>query len=308
MIDTLTLDQIRVFVAVVDQGSFSGAARHLNRAQSAISYAIANLEELLAIQLFDRSTRIPHVTQDGQLLLKEARHVLEQVQHFRERAAFLTGEVEPELVIGVDVLFPIEILTSVCQSFAEVYPEVNIRIFTEALGAVIQRFHEGLLALAVTSPVALNRPGIQVRSLFEIPMLPVVACTHPLASYAEVSRSIVQEYIQVVITDRSSITENIEHGVMSQRPWRVTDVWTKHAFLLNGLGWGNMPYPFVKDDLAEGRLVRLTFEENSQSAFAIPMFFVTHHSRPLGPAGRWFKKALYEAVHDYERAEQVCLE
>jgi DNA-binding transcriptional LysR family regulator len=57
--EPVTFDQLAVFMAIVETGSFSGAARKLSRAQSAVSYAIANLERLLEIELFDRTGRKP---------------------------------------------------------------------------------------------------------------------------------------------------------------------------------------------------------------------------------------------------------
>ena len=57
--EPFSFDQLRVFLAVVDHGSFSGAARNLRRAQSAVSYAIANLEGQLRVSLFQRFNQRP---------------------------------------------------------------------------------------------------------------------------------------------------------------------------------------------------------------------------------------------------------
>jgi DNA-binding transcriptional LysR family regulator len=62
MLDGLTLDQMRTFVAVAEAGSFRTAATHLSRAQSAVSHAIGNLEAQLGITLFDRSGHRPMLT------------------------------------------------------------------------------------------------------------------------------------------------------------------------------------------------------------------------------------------------------
>src|SRR5262249_28525448 len=69
-----TLDQLRVFLAVVDVGSFAGAARKLGRATSVVSYSIANLEAQLGVELFDReTTRKPQLTEAGSTDWSEAR-------------------------------------------------------------------------------------------------------------------------------------------------------------------------------------------------------------------------------------------
>ena len=66
-----------------------------------------------------------------------------------------------------------------------------------------------------------------------------------------------REQVQLVLTDRTALTEGQDFGVLALRTWRLGDLGAKHALLLAGLGWGNMPEEMVEDDLAAGRLVRL---------------------------------------------------
>ena len=73
MLDGVTLDQLRTFIAAAEQGSFSAAGRKLRRAQSVVSQTLANLEAQLGVQLFDRRNRFPALTTEGQALLREAR-------------------------------------------------------------------------------------------------------------------------------------------------------------------------------------------------------------------------------------------
>jgi DNA-binding transcriptional LysR family regulator len=76
VIGNLSLDQLRVLVTIVDAGSFSAAGRKLGRAQSAISQAIATLETLQGVALFDRSGYKPRLTDVGRVLVDHARLVL----------------------------------------------------------------------------------------------------------------------------------------------------------------------------------------------------------------------------------------
>ena len=105
--DALTLDQLRLFLAVVDAGGFSAAARSLRRAQSAVSYGVANLERQLGTSLFERSGRKPKLTQAGDELAAEARAVCSQVDRLRARAHGIAHGVEPRLAIAVDHMFPL---------------------------------------------------------------------------------------------------------------------------------------------------------------------------------------------------------
>jgi DNA-binding transcriptional LysR family regulator len=81
--DGLTLDQLQVFLAVAESGSFSAAARMLGRAQSAVTYAVQRLEQQVGTQLFDRSGYRPTLSAAGQALLPRARRIAEDIDLFK---------------------------------------------------------------------------------------------------------------------------------------------------------------------------------------------------------------------------------
>jgi DNA-binding transcriptional LysR family regulator len=94
-------------------------------------------------------------------------------------------------------------------------------------------------------------------------------------------------HVQLVLTDRSTLSEGREFGVMSPSTWRLADLFAKHAFLLSALGWGGMPLQTVAKDIAEGRLVELSVEATPPGGLTLPMFAVYRDADPPGPAGRW---------------------
>src|SRR6202142_1116832 len=100
--DALTLDQIRVFLSVVDEGSFPKAAKSLHRAQSAVTYAIRKLEAEIGVPLFDRSAYRSVLTPAGRGLLTRARRIAEEAGAFREEARGLARGLEAELSIVLD--------------------------------------------------------------------------------------------------------------------------------------------------------------------------------------------------------------
>ena len=107
MLDALTLDQMRVFVAVSETGSFRAGAGRLSRVQSAVSHAIGTLETELGVALFDRSGHKPLLTAEGRALLADARAILLKVDAMRARARGLGEGIELGLSIVVDNLFPV---------------------------------------------------------------------------------------------------------------------------------------------------------------------------------------------------------
>ena len=118
----LTLDQLRTFIAAVDEGSFSAAGRKLRRAQSVVSQTLANLEAQLGVKLFDRSARYPRLTDEGRSLLADARSVADNVDEFKARARAMREGLEPELSVAMDVMYPMAALTRAAAHSRKTYP------------------------------------------------------------------------------------------------------------------------------------------------------------------------------------------
>jgi DNA-binding transcriptional LysR family regulator len=272
--EPVTFDQLAVFMAIVETGSFSGAARKLSRAQSAVSYAIANLERLLEIELFDRTGRKPELTEAGRAMLDEARAVSGSVDKLLARARQIRAGIEPRLALAVDVFFPMPLLLELLAAFRQQYPTIPVHLRTEALGAVAQLVADGIVQFGVSEPLDEFPPGIVRTPTTSIEMVTVCAAEHPLARIdGPVGLDQLRNHTQLVLTDRSPLTAGRDNAVA-------------------GFGWGNMPRHMVADDLEHGRLVRLQVREWSLDMMWVPMFVIHRAASPPGPAGRWLIEAL----------------
>ena len=134
MLESISLDQLRACIAAVDEGSFSAAGRKLRRAQSAVSELVSNLEAQLGVTLFDRSERYPKLTPAGVLLIADARSVVANVDLLKARAKGISGGLESELSVVVDVLFPFEAIAESAREFRDRFPRTPLRLYVEALG------------------------------------------------------------------------------------------------------------------------------------------------------------------------------
>src|SRR5262249_20832963 len=143
MLEPVTLDQLRVLLAIADAGSFSAAARRLGRAQSAVSHAVLGLEVALGVGLFDRSGRVPKLTEAGRILLGDAKAIVARAQELRARAQCFAGGVETELSLAVDVMFPTDVLIDSVRALQAAFPLLPITLHTEAMGSVETRVREG---------------------------------------------------------------------------------------------------------------------------------------------------------------------
>src|ERR1700756_3093051 len=289
MLDAVSLDQLRTFIAAVDEGSFSAASRKLLRAQSVVSETISNLEEQIGVQLFDRSGRYPKLTPAGLALLGDARGIVTGVDLLKARAKGMSVGLEPELSVVIDVFYPIDAITQVAKEFGQKYPGVALRIYVEALGGAIKPVLDGRCSIGVIGSLPAIPDTLTYERLPGIAFLMVAARDHPLASYrGKIPKDVLGKHTQIVLTDRSELSSGREFGVMSAATWRLADLFAKHHFLLNGLGWGGMPLHAVRKDLEEGRLSVLPIEDVPPDGLTLPMSAVWQTRSPPGPAGRWF--------------------
>jgi DNA-binding transcriptional LysR family regulator len=288
MLDGISLDQLRAFIAAVDDGSFSAAARKLSRAQSAVSDLIGNLEGQLGVLLFDRSGRYPKLTPEGQVLLADARAVASDVDSLKARAKGMSSGLEPQLSVVLDVLFPIEAITESAKEFRQRFAGTPLRLYVEALGGAYQPILDGRAAFGVVGSLPMQPPSFASETLPAVAFAVVAARDHPLAALSgTIPRRELAKHVQLVLTDRTSLSEGREFGVMSPSTWRLADLFAKHAFLLKGLGWGGMPLHAVQEDIASGKLVALDIEDAPGDGLLLPMSVVYPASAPPGPAGRW---------------------
>ena len=118
MYDPVTLDQLRALVAVAEEGSFSAAARKLQRVQSAISTSMTNLESQLGVPIWDRTAKVARLTGQGKAVLAAARRVLGEVDGLRQLAAGMGTGLEASVSLCLDALFPVSALLDLCEAFA----------------------------------------------------------------------------------------------------------------------------------------------------------------------------------------------
>lgn len=283
---TPTLDQLRTFLAVVDEGGFAAAGRRLNRAVSVVSYGIANLEAQLGVVLFDREgSRKPQLTEAGRAVLAEARTVAQGVDGLRAKVKGLLEGLEAEVDLAVDVMLPAERLGKILRAFAQAFPTVSLRLHVEALGAIPALVLERKAVIGLSGPLALGVEGLDSMSAGSTPMVPVAAPDHPLGRMAPIPAGAGRNYTQLVLTDRSSFTAGRDFSVFSARTWRLADLGAKHALLREGIGWGNMPLPMIAPDLVAGTLVRLAMPDHPGGTYRFAGIW--RRDAPPGPAASW---------------------
>jgi DNA-binding transcriptional LysR family regulator len=303
MLGNLTLDQLRVLVTVAETGSFSAAGRKLRRAQSAISQAIATLEDVQGVRLFDRTSYRPQLTAAGRALIGEARVILSGAARFAAIADGIRNGLEPELAVAIDPLVPTAPFIDSLHALRDAFPHLPVSFSTEGLGGAERRLRQGdaALALCILLPnVPEDIAALPLLSvpLLSVPLLPVVAPTHPLANLGRLATSAdLDEHIQLVLSDPSS-PAGPNYGVIGTRVWRFVELGRRLDFLLAGLGWCRMPEYLVTPLVADKRLVPLSIKDDPASAHGPLIIYAAHlRDRPLGRAGTWLLDNLKAGFH-----------
>lgn len=297
MLDSMTLDQLRVLVAIAEAGSFSAAGRRIRRAQSAVSHAIATLEASLGVALFDRSARTPRLTEAGAAVLADARVALGRIEVLRARAKGLGAGVEPEVTLAVTVLCPTGPLIAVLERFSAAFPLVGLSLSVEEIGGAATMVEQGICALGIVGTLSLRmtKPGaLAARLVGEVEMVAVVARGHPLASReGPLADADLDGHRQLVPTSRARQPFPF---ALARDLWLVDDIRVRVEMILAGLGWGTVPRHLVARELAEGRLVTLALTVRPDALMRIGLFAVNRVDTAPGPAARWFEAELRAAL------------
>lgn len=167
----LTTDTLSAFVAVIDEGSFSGAAERLGLTPSGISRSITKLEKQLGVRLITRTTRRLDLTEEGQWFLQNARDILARLLDTEQ--ALQSAAQQPSGVLRVNAATPVlnHLIAPLLPAFHRQYPEIRLELIGEE--AIIDLIEERAdVAIRVGQ---LEDSTLKARLLLESPLRLVVS-------------------------------------------------------------------------------------------------------------------------------------
>jgi DNA-binding transcriptional LysR family regulator len=289
----VTLEHVRLLVTVADVGSFTAAAKRSGRAQSAVSQAMASLETAVGFKVWDRSERAVMLTERGRLLVAAGRRVLAEVDRMRELSDGFRAGPDERLAISVDAIFPPRALVTLARSLKDAFPSLVLRLETDTLAAVGARVARRECDIGIAGPFGAS-DDLERVAVGSVLLVPVAAPDHPLARVrGRIPTGVASAETQIVLSEHRGAqgeepsTPTPDQAVIAHQTWRVMDLSAKRELLLGGLGWGNLPEPLVRDDLAEGRLVRLELEAWNDEEHRLPLALVFRPGVKKRPIVRW---------------------
>ena len=180
------------------------------------------------------------------------------------------------------------------KAFRAEFPAVSLRLSVESLGAVTQMVLDRTATIGICGALDEAVAGLGRVGVGSVEWIPVAAPDHPLALAGQNAPCAGRDHIQLVLTDRSTPSRGPDVGVIATQTWRLVDLGLNHRLLKEGIGWGYMPEPMVREDAAGGRLVQLDMPELKRGS--VRLYAIYRTDTPPGPAGSWLISRLEAQV------------
>ena len=289
----VTIEQWRVFQAIIEQGGYAQAATYLHRSQSAISYSMSKLQEQLGIPLVKVEGRKAVLTEQGQILLDRSRKLIDEASEIENFARHLSQGREAEIKLVVDAAFPNDLLMSALAKFAKQSQGTRVQLREVILSGA----NDALLSDEADLVIGVETPsGYLSDPLIEVELIAVAHPEHPLHQLGREITSIdLAQHMHVVIRD-SGEHEKMDVGwLSSQDRWTVSSIDSALNAIKHGLGYGWLPSNRLIEPLGDGELKPLQLEQGeTYKAF---LFMSFGHPQNIGPATRELAKIIKDTVH-----------
>ncbi len=265
----LKLGDLAIFIAVVEQGSFTKAADYCQKPKSTISRHIRELEDNLGVRLLERNTRRLILTDSGEQLLQRARYLLDEVEGL-EREVGRQGAPEGKIKMFVPI-----VLASLCADqiadFCEQHPGIHIDMNSTAAGqnlGIDTRFDLIVYIGQPPDSSFIARPLAEIT--FDYYTSPTYVEFHGLPESPDqiIDHAVVY---RPIYDNESEAWQFGEQSIAIKSRIRVDSPYLSKALILQGVGLGRMPKLMVGNDVRKGRLVNLF---NGKYAYKEPLYAV----------------------------------
>ncbi|RSZ29805.1 MULTISPECIES: LysR family transcriptional regulator [unclassified Variovorax] len=286
-----TVDQLRQFVTTAECGSFSAAARHLGKAQSAVSTAIGLLEVDLGVALFDRSRRNAQLSEAGQVLLLEARELLRQAEQLDQRARSLNAGNEAALSLALDEALPYTAIATLMREISVKFPSLELTLLNGTATEVADYVEQERASVAFHFDRGPVRESFDQRHIGTVPQGVFVANGHPLADGRVVRRKDLARHRQLLMH-----ADDVHEVAYSPRVWRSDSFYSTAEMVADKLGWAVLPV-----NIAHYEGFRQALQEVPCPSLALPRLSVRMlwlQGRQLGATASYVQKRFTELLRD----------
>ncbi|MDN7142956.1 LysR family transcriptional regulator [Pseudomonas sp. JQ170] len=286
-------DNIELFLAVLDCGSFSAAARALGRVPSAVSMAIGNLEAELGFALFERTHRETRPTALAQALEPHARMIAAQLGQLQVHALELSQGLESTLAISVVPDIDHTPLLNAIKTISERYPLLEVEVLSAPQEEALQLLHTDRVSLCLAFAGLSVDPQQRFQNIGMESLVATISPHHPALQRQPRQIAYLEDLAnvrQILVASRDlPITDT--RALIGKAYWRTDSLGMALEMVEAGLGWGDFPLSRVAPLLEAGRLLRLDFK-NTRNELQLPVHAFWRHNQPLPKAAQALVKLL----------------
>lgn len=246
-----TVEQWRIFQAVVDYGGYAQAAEKLNKSQSSLNHAVAKLQQALGLSLLEVRGRKACLTPQGEVFLRRSRKLTQDVESLEHLADILSSGWEPVLRIVVEASLPRTPLYQALTAFRSQSRGCRIYLVeTQPSGC------QAVITQQAAHMVFASRayPNMTSLPLATTVYVPVCAPDHPLATLNGVAHTELEQQLELVLADGNEQEEGWARG---EQRWIIHHLHDALSLLRRGVGFAWLPLDVVSPLLNDGMLVRI---------------------------------------------------
>ena len=264
----MDFDQLRTFLEVAKQGSFSRAGQKVFRSQSAVSAQIRQIESEYGERLLDRSGKTVRLTPAGEVFREYAQRMLSLRDESLRAVADHGNDPRGVLALGANEATCLYVLPNVFAEYLRLYPSMQVSIYRNFSHKILERLDSGAIDVGiVTLPVKM--PMLKVRTIFRDRLVLMVSADNPLAQHDKVPISMVVE--QPLILPRTGFTRRIMDKLF--RPYRdklqvrmeLPSIGMIKSFVAAGLGVSLISESFARDEVQSGKVKLIALKDNELS-------------------------------------------
>jgi len=272
----MDIDNLKAFIHVSEQGSFSRAAETLFITQPAVSKRVANLESQLGATLFDRIGHKIILTESGQALLPRARRILLEVKDCQRAVANITESIKGPIMMGTSHHIGLHRLPPVLRKFTHDFPEVQLNIQFMDSEQACQAVMQGDIEIGIVTLPLSPDPELELINIWHDPLVMVAPRDHALSKQKMVNLQDLANHNAILPATGTFTREVLERtlaplNIQLQVGMSTNYLETIKMLVSVGLGWSVLPKAMLDDDLCELKNSKIKMERN--------LGVVTHRQR-----------------------------
>lgn len=289
---SITLEQWRSLIAVVDAGGYAQAAEALFKSQSAVTYAVQKIESLLGVKVFEIQGRKAILTPTGQMLYRRALALVDEANDLEKAAHTLSAGWEAVIHIAAEILFPSRLLLACLERFGQQSPRTRVELIESVIGGTSDALLKGEADLAISPQLP---PGFLGDLLMRVRIVAVAHADHPLHRLGrELTYRDLRAHRHLVVRDSGAKRDRRAITVEVDQRWTVSQIATSIEAVSLGYGFAWLPEEHIREELRSGMLRPLPLREGGTRE--VPLYLILATPDFAGPGVRHLAEIIREAV------------